>query len=191
MKIGAKFINLLSGEFILSEGRPNGGDVVVLRTLWVGSVIFFTLVVLRIWIAPTDGCCCFTHALGEAFKSAITGVETPTIFGATYAAFYARFVSQWTYIANLYNQIKQAEVAAAGTAHGRKQQKLVLAQWKAAFIEDALTVHMASKQPMKGVVQAWYGDQLVRHQFLRHTPDALAKLAQLQKFGVLEKGPII
>jgi hypothetical protein len=100
-------------------------------------------------------------------------------------------VSQWTYIANLYNQIKQAEVAAAGTAYGRKRQKLVLAQWKAAFIEDALTVHMATKQPMKGVVQAWYKDELVRHQFVQHTPDALAKVAQLQKFGVLEQGQLI
>lgn len=189
MKIGAKIISLLSGEFFLSEGRPNGGDVVVIRTLWTGSLIFLTLMALR--AAAAEGCSCFTLAFWKALQDSAKGVEGPTIFGATYAAFYARFVSQWTYIANLYNQIKQAEVAAAGTAYGRKRQKLVLAQWKAAFIEDALTVHMATKQPMKGVVQAWYTDELVRHQFVQHTPDALAKVAQLQKFGVLEQGQLI
>lgn len=186
MKIGAKFISLVSGEFFLSEGRPNGGDVVVFRTLWTGFLIFITIILLR--VAMTDGCSCFTITFWKILQESIKGVEVPTIFGATYAAFYARFVSQWTYIANLYNQIKQAEVAAAGTALGRKKQKLVLAQWKAAFIEDALTVHMATKQPMKGVVQAWYQDELVRRQFHQHTPDALAKVAQLQMFGVLPQG---
>ncbi len=31
------------------------------------------------------------------------------IFAAVYFALYARFASQWSYLANLYNKIKEAE----------------------------------------------------------------------------------
>jgi hypothetical protein len=34
------------------------------------------------------------------------------VAGATYLALYDRFKSQWTYLAALYNQIKQAEIEA-------------------------------------------------------------------------------
>ncbi|VDO51962.1 unnamed protein product [Brugia timori] len=113
-----------------------------------------------------------------------TSAEALTIFGATYAALYARFASQWGYIANLYNQIKQSEVDAAGSAQAAapatsisgtavspspSDAALVLAQWKAGFIEDALALHMASKPSIAGVIGAWFKDQYVKDAFMNST----------------------
>lgn len=123
----------------------------------------------------------------------VDGAETPTILGATYAALYARFTSQWTYIANLYNQIKQAEVEAAGAQRNLpiasppmpSDAAFVMAQWKAGFIEDALAVHMATKPPIKGVIQAWFAVAEAKAAFMAYTPHAAIKVGQLQRFEVL------
>ncbi len=46
------------------------------------------------------------------------------LFGAVYAGLYARFASQWLYLANTYNQIKAAECRSESSARP-------LAEWKA------------------------------------------------------------
>lgn len=189
MKIGASVVNFLSGEWMLDRGRPNGGDVVVMRTLWIGILLIIFIAVLRALASLPDGLLPFVRCIGGALKTSLDGGEAPTILGATYAALYTRFTSQWTYIANLYNQIKQAEVEAAdsqGSAPAAPSPAaLVLAQWKAGFIEDALAVHMATKPTMKGVIQAWFAVPEVKAAFMAHTPDAGLKVRQLQRFEVL------
>lgn len=194
MKIGASVINFLSGEWMLNSGRPNGGDVVVMRTLWIGVLLIVLIAVLRAIATLPDGLLPFFMCTGVALKTSLDGAETPTIFGATYAALYARFTSQWTYIANLYNQIKQAEVEAAGSNAGATTSlppaappstAVVIAQWKAGFIEDALAVHMATKPAIKGVIQAWFAVAEVKAAFMAYTPDAALKVRQLQRFEVL------
>lgn len=195
MKIGASVINFLSGEWVLDGGRPNGGDVVVMRTLWIGVLLILFVAFLRALAELPHANTSFITCVWAKLKTSVDGAETPTILGATYAALYARFTSQWTYIANLYNQIKQAEVETAG-AQGSgsvsapspatpSDAALVIAQWKAGFIEDALAVHMATKPTIKGVIQAWFAVAEVKAAFMAYTPDAAIKIRQLQRFEVL------
>jgi len=116
----------------------------------------------------------------------VGGTEGPAIFGVTYAALYARFAAQWTYIANLYNQIKQAQVSEAANLSPQastQQKPSALAQWQAGFIEDALDLHMASKPGIAGVIRAWVGDDQVRAAFKTHTPNAARQWEKLQKFS--------
>ncbi len=193
MKIGASVISFLSGEWMLDGGRPNGGDVVVMRTLWIGILLILFVAFFRALAELPHASTPFIMCVWAKLKTSVDGAETPTILGATYAALYARFTSQWTYIANLYNQIKQAEVEAAGTQGSSaasspttpSEVALVIAQWKAGFIEDALAVHMATKPPIKGVIQAWFAVAEVKAAFMAYTPDAAIKIRQLQRFEVL------
>jgi hypothetical protein len=190
MKVGAATINFLSGEWMLNRGRPNGGDVVVYRTLWIGTLLIVSIALLRSVNFISEGFMPFVQASLLSLKTSTASSEGPTIFGAAYAALYARFTSQWTYIANLYNQIKQAELEAACATSSSatvspSAATSVLAQWKAGFIEDALAVHMASKPMIKGVIQAWFADPDVKGAFMKHAPHAEDKVWQLLHFKVL------
>lgn len=60
---------------------------------------------------------------------------------ASYAASYSRFASQWVYLAELYNQIKAAELSIPEVL--TPAQVLVFAEWKAGFLEDCETLHLA------------------------------------------------
>lgn len=64
-------------------------------------------------------------------------------FGATYAALYTRFSSQWTYLAGLYNQL-MATQAHAPIDNDPERAGIYLA-WEAAFIEDADDLHLSTK----------------------------------------------
>jgi hypothetical protein len=199
MTIGARTIELLSGEFMLGR-RPNGGEIVVRRTIWIGIILIVAMALIRGGFGDTSSWSAYGGCVLEAVKGMFTSAEAPTIFGATYAALYARFASQWGYIANLYNQIKQAEVEAAGSAGPAtaatstsavtasptpSEAALILAQWKAGFIEDALAVHMAAKPSIAGVIGAWFKDKYVKDAFMSYTPHAAEDVEKLQKFKVL------
>lgn len=86
MKFGASVIDFLSAEWMLEGGRPNGGDVVVLRTLWIGGLLIAFLALLRALAVLSDGMLPLVKGIGAALRTSLNGAETPTIFGATYAA---------------------------------------------------------------------------------------------------------
>jgi hypothetical protein len=77
-----------------------------------------------------------------------------TVFAGAYVALYTRFASQWAYLASLYNQIKSAECKPAGNQQA-------LAEWKAAFIEDAFELHLANKHQFKSIIREWSRDEQV------------------------------
>lgn len=106
--------------------------------------------------------------------------DGPVVYGAVYVALYARFTSQWTYMANLYNQIKQAEITVQEPL-GKK----ILAQWKAGYIEDAYTTHMATKPMVAGVIHAWYLDPDVKDAFINHTKNHHEIVGWLTRHNVL------
>jgi len=81
------------------------------------------------------------------------------ILGAVYAVFYARFASQWSYLAGLYNQIKATECQ-----KDCNQQKL--AEWKAGFIVDAQELHLANKPLFAEVIRAWRMEPAVEAAYL-------------------------
>lgn len=84
------------------------------------------------------------------------------IFAAVYTALYARFSSQWSYIANLYNAIKQSECS----MHNIE----VMAEWKSGFIEDAENLHLSCKASVAPIIKSWGTEELVMKKFIAHTP---------------------
>lgn len=178
--MGARFISFMSGEWMLTNGRPNGGDVVIFRTLWVGSILIIFLAALQASEQWTGSLCSLAACTWAKTLVSLRSEKGPLVYGAVYLALYARFTSQWTYMANLYNQIKQAEVGSPANANRR-----ALAQWKAGYIEDAYTTHMATKPMVAGVIRAWHSDQAVRHQFEKHTKNHREIVGWLCKHKVL------
>lgn len=97
-----------SGEWVLSWRRyagANGGSVIFFRALWTALWVYAAAFALRTTLDPRWRL--------EPWASAHLS-DTMTwfgaIFAAMYAALYARFAAQWTYLANLYNTIKEAQI---------------------------------------------------------------------------------
>lgn len=186
MSLGSSAISFLSGEWMLKSGRPSGGDVVVLRTLWVGALLVGSLAAIKASNGASASICMFASATCSKFLEMMRSAEGPVVFGAVYAALYARFVSQWTYMANLYNQIKEVEVSlSSGTHNSSSSQPNSMAEWKAGFIEDAVMLHMATKPTMAGIIRAWYADAAVSAALKAHTADWPRHEAWLKEHKVL------
>ena len=78
------------------------------------------------------------------------------IYAAVYTSYYARFVSQWTYLSNLYNQIKETDVNyCLNSDCDNAVAKEKLDGWKAGFIEDAENLHMETKPLFAAVIYTW------------------------------------
>ena len=99
------------------------------------------------------------------------------IFAGVYALLYARFSSQWTYLAGVYNQIKSAELR-------KDTDDAALAEWKAGFIEDCQDLHLLRKPMFASIVHAWLNSgELglpVRDCFKSYTPGGADRLLAIQ-----------
>lgn len=171
-KLGNLLGEILSSEWILTRGRmPNGGSVIFLRTLLTGFYLFGLSLFLINVIDPSRNCIFSLHVLLEQVvdKLAWMGV----IFAFVYTALYARFSSQWSYIAGLYNQIKQAECE----IHNAE----AMAEWKAGFMEDAENLHLATKDSVASIIHVWGKRDLVKQKFIDHTPGKLDRYERLMK----------
>src|SRR3982750_866105 len=100
-------VRWLSAEWLLNE-RPNGGTVVVLRALWVAALGYVCAIVVTELLRPNTVWSFSSVALRAAMLDnlKVGGV----LFAGAYTAFYARFASQWSYLAGVYNQIMAAQV---------------------------------------------------------------------------------
>lgn len=94
------------------------------------------------------------------------------LFGAVYAGLYARFASQWLYLANTYNQIKAAECRSESSARP-------LAEWKAGFIEDADGLHLATKPLFASVIAHWAREAAVAQAYADTVTGGADRLAAL------------
>jgi hypothetical protein len=164
-----KFARAASFEWLLTSTRPNGGDIVLARSLCVALELTAIALVVRNVIDPD---------LGWTFSRANLGsqvIEFAPWFvaaaGAVYAALYARFSSQWGYLAALYNQIKQVEIELlhAGASDEQKAKEK-LAQWKAGYIEDAQDLHLHTKGNIAGIIHFWGSDAEVINAFTSWAP---------------------
>jgi hypothetical protein len=147
----------LSLEVLLTRTRrPNGGDIIVCRAFGVALWMFLlaTLIV-------------------GSFHLTWFGA----LFAAVYFALYARFAAQWTYLANLYNQIKGVEARVSNT----DDSKRVLAEWKAGFLEDAEELHLATKTVFVSVLKIWAEDKEVEAQYIANTPGGKTRFDALMK----------
>ena len=168
-----KVMNVVSGEWLLTWAKfPNGGTVIVVRTLYVTTLVYWPLIGLK--HACEVGCFIGPHLTGLAFGQYIA----PTIpwFGALFAGVYAtlqtRYSSQWTYLADVYNRIKE-------TATDKGHDKKAMAEWKAGFIEDAEDLHLIGKAMFRTVFHAWSGEKEVEEAFVEYTHNGTTRWSVL------------
>jgi hypothetical protein len=135
MKCWEKFWAGVTGECILQCGHPNGGTVIFVRSMWVSVLLY------------ASGLLLYTYAgwgWPPSFNVGLIAQKVTwfgAIFAAVYAALYARFASQWSYLAGVYNQIRESLVRTKESECDRNH----LIMWRAAFVEDALALHLATK----------------------------------------------
>ena len=147
LKCWGGIIEFITFEWILTgRRRANGSDVITLRSVLTALLVYAIALGIRNLVDPSRSCSFSWAELGSQLTTTLPWFGA--IFAAVYAGLYARFASQWTYLANVYNQIKAAECR--GECDGLK-----LAQWKAGFIEDAEDLHLACKPLFASVLRAW------------------------------------
>jgi len=170
-----KVVGFLSGEFLLLC-RPNGGTVVLLRSLWIATLIFLIVLPLKSYFAPN------TILVFSAAQLKIEiGEMIPwfgAIFAAAYVALYSRFAAQWGYLASLYNQMMASFVA---LPIERRRGNETLANWRAAFVEDALDLHLSEKAMFRGAIISLLQDGEVVRAFLDSTNNGSKRLKELEK----------
>jgi hypothetical protein len=174
-RIGSSLLAFLDGEFLL-RWLPNSGGVVVARAGWLSCLLLLAYIAAIEFLRPgasLDFCgSCFQRQLADNLK--LWGA----IFAGAYAALYARFSSQWLYLAGLYNQIMATQVALGESASKTATDKLAL--WKAGFIEDAVAVHLAQKPMYAAVIIGMLSDPQVRDAYIASTVDGALGLGKLE-----------
>lgn len=154
-KFWGRVVEILSGERLLNT-HPNGGGLILVRAL-LSTVVMYSIVLLALWFLDSK------RPVNVLVVDTIPWAGA--IFAAVYASLYARFASQWAYLANLYNEIKQTEIRLASDNSGQEKSAKKLAQWKAAFIEDAENLHLARKPIYAVVIKNWAIEKHVREEY--------------------------
>lgn len=91
-------INILTGKLIF-KFTPNGGRAVPYRSAFVTVYLYLLTIGLK---SHTREYAVLEFSLEQLFAEAHRTIPwAGAIFGAVYAALYARFSSQWAYIADL------------------------------------------------------------------------------------------
>ena len=169
-------LEMLSGEYILNNFRfPNGGTVVFLRAAHVTLILFFGGIAAINWLDPHRGCDFSWYELRLQTMQHVPWLGA--IFATVYALLYARFASQWTYLAGVYNQIKAAQVR-------KETLSEVLAEWKAGFIEDGDDLHLLRKPMFASIAYEWLneggGTSPVKTNLAIHTPGGKKRCERIE-----------
>lgn len=178
-----KFVHLLSGEWMLNS-RPNGGTVIFLRALWVTALVYCAAIVVKVLFSCPSGCSELLTVAGNAARSSFLPFAAGT-FAFAYTALYARFASQWSYLASVYNQIMAAKVATSSrswlaTVQDVRTESEALQKWQAAFIEDAEELHLATKPMFANVILSMLEKPGVREWFIDAAPGGVKRLDLLE-----------
>lgn len=161
----------LSAEWLLTY-FPNGGNIILFRSLWTSVIIYSSTIGLRNALDPERTWAFSCYELKVQLIQTIPWLAA--IFAAIYAALYARFSSQWSYLAGVYNQNKATE-----SGGGADKEKL--AEWKAGFFEDAEVLHLATKPLFASVLRAWGKDKHVKKAFCESTDGGEKRFDRLMK----------
>lgn len=178
-----KIVQLLSGEWMLNS-RPNGGTVIFLRALWVSALVYSAAIVVNVFLSCPSRCSEALPLIGQASRSSFLPFAAGT-FAFAYTALYARFASQWSYLANVYNQIMTAKVAASCRGSFFRFQVTgteseALQKWQAGFIEDAEELHLATKPMYASVIFSMLEKPGVREWFIKAAPGGEKRLNLLE-----------
>jgi hypothetical protein len=183
------FFSLFTGEILLSSKpfhflfqdlgwefkgwmRPNGGFVVLVRSLWISIWLFLVVTGVYSFTGQNvsfkfhrETLVSLTHENIEWFGA---------IFGATYFALYSRFSSQWQYLADLYNQIQAVEQQSPRKDLSNQHQRKSRAIWWSAFIADAEELHLAMKPTFVVAIVTLLSESEIRQLHRGDSPTALA-----------------
>lgn len=170
-----KLISALSGEFLLNY-RPNGGTAVLLRSIWVTTLIYSLVIPIKSYCGEHAVLQFSAHQLRKEIGETLPWFGA--IFAGAYAAFYSRFAAQWNYLATLYNQLVATCVP---LSKEERENNDVLNAWRAAFVEDALDLHLARKSMFRSIVIGWLQRPLVVATFLESTKDGERRIRELEK----------
>lgn len=170
-----RLIYYLSGEYLLAT-RPNGGTVVFVRSMQITLILYTPLAFLKYF---SEHQLTGDPSLKEFARAIASSVPWfGAIFAAAYATFYSRFAAQWSYLANLYNQIMGASVAASNYDRLHSEE---LRLWKAAFIEDAQDLHLARKPMFKHLIACILSEDGVRDAYITSCPDGEKRIIKLDQ----------
>ncbi len=171
-KLLHRTVRILSAEFMLTwpHRRANGGTLIFARTLWVSLLLYFLTLLAREILDPLSTWQLDAKELRHAIHDTIPWFGA--FYAAVYTALYARFSSQWTYLAGLYNQI-MAAMSRPDHDEG------VLSSWQAAFIEDAEELHLALKPMYAELIRSWAAEDRVRTSYVREVPGGSTRLSSL------------
>lgn len=168
-------IQLISCEFVL-KSRPNGGSAVLIRSVLISIALYAVACGLKARLSPGA-----TWQPDWTAARALITESIPwlgAIFAGIYAALYARFASQWNYLANLYNQIMATSVQTPPEEGTRSAE--ILRMWQAGFIEDAEELHLATKPMFASVIRSMLDRKPVRDAFIRDAPGGSDRLSLLE-----------
>jgi hypothetical protein len=174
----AAVTHVVSGEFILRSGFPNGGTMILVRSAWVAGMLYGVALLLHsgsyaewtweFWTWPRH------IDLGRLKHEIADHVPwLGAIFAGVYVALYARFSSQWDYLAGVYNQIKDAQVSQHPETNDRMQE------WKAGFVEDAEDLHLAAKPMFRMTVWCWLQEPEVERKYDLYTAGGMKRRKRL------------
>src|SRR5687768_7809274 len=144
-------VRFTSGEWMLDwpRRRANGGGLILGRALWATTIVYLLLLIAHESIGPPHTTAISLAGVRRAVLESASWYAL--VFGGVFATLTTRYASQWRYLAELYNQIKAAEVGAPETTESRSR----LIEWKAGFVEDAQVLHLVTKPIFASVIAAW------------------------------------
>jgi hypothetical protein len=156
-------VSILSFEFLLTKFRwANGGTVIFVRTSAITLLLYLLYISIVQGLDPVRT----SDFSGYELKKAI--VNSIEVFGAIYAAIYialySRFSAQWSYLSNLYNQIKVVEASPGSNT-------AIINDLKAAFVEDAIALHLSKKPMFAMIIKSWGHDPAVKTLIELHMKD--------------------
>lgn len=174
-------VEWLSGEWLL-HGRSNGGAIVFLRAALVSVLIFAAGLSLKCAVDPDTRLAFSLYALRAEVRDNVGWLGA--IFAAAYTGFYARYSSQWSYLAGLYNQI----MAAACTLDPSAPKPLDLRKWEVGFIEDCYLMHLDRKEVFAFVIKQLLEEPAVYKVLIETTTPKVAQEI-LKRAQVVPKQP--
>jgi hypothetical protein len=171
----SRLVSLIAGEWIL-DGRPNGGDIIVARSLFASVLLYLIYIAVKHGLDPNR---IWSFSGTELQKEAHNSLPIwGALLAAVYASLYARFAAQWSYLAGLYNKLVEAEMGVTGAE--TVAQREALAYWIASFIEDAEDLHLSTKRMFAPAIRGWLDQPDVRAAYLAGTIGAQQRLQRLE-----------
>ena len=155
-----KTSELLSAEWLL-YWMPNGGGAVFYRSLFITVITYSVAIGI---LSSTGENSSFSFSWNQLLVEIHQTVPwIGAIFSGAYIALYARFSSQWSYLTDLYNQ-QMAVALTLEESHfeGGSIKSESYARWQAAFVEDAICMHLATKQGISNLIYDLLNDENVR-----------------------------